>query len=379
MLNLKFEILAEAHRLGFLLAGMTVPDIPSSYPTFEKWLEAGHHGQMAYLETERARLRRSDPHLILPEVKSILALGFAYNAPVEGIDKVDNENTGKVAAYAAGEDYHLTIPPLLEQLALFAQKRLGQPVIWKGYTDTSPILEREVAVRAGLGWIGKNSCLISPQYGSYFLLAEILWDIPLAPDTAIRHDFCGSCTRCIDACPTECILPNRTLDATRCISYLTIENKVEIAPDLRPYQGDWIFGCDVCQQVCPWNIRFASARPEIALPRSPETQPADLIGELSITPQSFNRKFRRSPILRARRRGYLRNICVALGNRANPAVVPALSAVLREEPEIMVRAHAAWALGRIGGEEAKGALFAAGLAEKELQVIAEIKSALQNA
>lgn len=377
MLDLKREILAEAHRLGFLLAGVTLPGPPKTYPVFEQWLEAGHHGEMAYLETERARLRRSDPHLILPEVKSILALGFAYTAPVGEINNPDLENRGKIAAYAAGEDYHIIIPPLLEQLVLFAQNKIGQPVLWKGYTDTGPILEREFAMRAGLGWIGKNSCLISPQYGSYFLLAEILWDIPLEPDAAINHDYCGSCTRCIDACPTDCILPNRTLDATRCISYLTIENKGNIAPDLRPYQGDWIFGCDVCQEVCPWNIRFAPARPETSFPTSPDTRPTKLIHELSITPQSFNRKFRRSPIFRARRRGYLRNICVALGNRADPAAVPSLTEVLRNEPEILVRAHAAWALGQIGGDEAKEALMAARLAEKNLQVITEIDTALQ--
>ena len=377
MKDLKSEILAEAKRLGFLLAGVAYPDPPGTYPTYEKWLDAGNHAGMAYLATERARLHRSDPHFILPEVKSILVLGFPYQAPAADPGLSDPALTGKIAAYAAGEDYHNTIPPLLEKIVHFTQEMAGQPVIWKGYTDTGPILEREFAMRAGLGWIGKNSCLISPNFGSYFLLAEILWDLPLDPDLPVRHDYCGSCTRCIDACPTDCILPDRTLDARRCISTLTIENKGEIPLELRSLTGNWVFGCDICQQVCPWNIRFASARPETASPVSPEAQYADLTVELALTPQSFNRKFRNRPILRARRRGYLRNICTALGNLAAPGAVANLQKVLMTETESLARAHAAWALGQTGGPDAYQALIAARETEKEPQVRKEIEKALQ--
>ena len=304
-------------------------------------------------------------------------MGFPYRTPIDESNKPGSAQTGKVAAYAAGEDYHDTIPPLLEQIVHFTQEKAGQPVIWKGYTDTGPILEREFALRAGLGWIGKNSCLISPKFGSYFLLAEILWDIPFDPDSAVNHDYCGSCTRCIDACPTDCILPNRTLDARRCISTLTIENKGEIPPELRPLTGNWVFGCDICQQVCPWNIRFASTRPEPVFPDSTAAQNANLTSDLALTPQSFNRKFRNSPIRRAKRRGYLRNICTALGNQANSAAVAALCQVLVSEPENLVRAHAAWALGQSGGPEAYQGLIAAQQTEKDVGVHDEIEKALK--
>jgi len=377
MNNLKSEILAEAHRLGFLLAGVSHPGPSDSYQTYVDWLDAGRHGEMAYLATDRARQRRSDPRFILPEVKSILALGFPYQAPQDAPNSSGQTGLGKIAAYAAGEDYHNTIPPLLEKIVIFAQEKAGQPVIWRGYTDTGPILERELAQRAGLGWIGKNSCLISPHYGSYFLLAEILWDIPLEPDQPLGHDYCGACTRCIDACPTDCILPNRTLDARRCISTLTIENKDEFPPELRPLTGDWVFGCDICQQICPWNVRFASTRPDPAFPGPPGVQRADLLNELTLSAQTFNRKFRYSPVLRAKRRGYLRNICVALGNQANTAATAHLRSALLTEPENLVRAHAAWALGQIGGQEAYLALEEALPVETEPRVRAEIINALQ--
>ncbi len=377
MKDLKSELLAEAHRLGFLLAGVSHAGPSGSYQTYVDWLDAGRHGEMAYLATDRARQRRSDPRLILPEVKSILALGFPYRAPHDAQGMPGQAQTGKIAAYATGEDYHDIIPPLLEKIVHFAQANTGHPVTWRGYTDTGPILEREMAQRAGLGWIGKNSCLISPHYGSYFLLAEILWDIPLEADPALLHDYCGACTRCIDACPTECILPDRTLDARRCISTLTIENKGEIPPELRTLTGDWVFGCDVCQQVCPWNVRFASARPEPVFPDSSAVQYTDLWAELSLSAQTFNRKFRHSPIQRAKRRGYLRNICVALGNQANLVSTAHLKTVLWNEPESLVRAHAAWALGQLGGREAYIALQGALRSETEPQVLAEIENALR--
>jgi epoxyqueuosine reductase len=377
MNDVRYEIIAEAKRLGFLLAGVCHPGPTESYPSYEKWLDTGRNGNMAYLATERARLRRSDPWMILPEVKSILVLGYPYTAPLDIQGEPHQGKTGKIAAYAAGQDYHYAIPPLLQMIVLFTQERTGQPVVWRGYTDTGPILERELAQRAGLGWIGKNSCLISPQYGSYFLLAEILWDVPLEADGPVSHDYCGSCTRCIDACPTDCILPDRTLDARRCISYLTIENKGEIPADLRSLTGDWAFGCDICQQVCPWNIRFASARPEPAFPGSPEAQQVDLIDELTLTPQTFNRKFSQTPLQRAHRRGYLRNICVVLGNRANTDAAPHLRFAILNEVESLVRAHAAWALGQLGGQYAYKALQDARQAETDPQVLGEIESALK--
>jgi epoxyqueuosine reductase len=231
-----------------------------------------------------------------------------------------------------------------------------------------------MAQRAGLGWIGKNTCLINPQQGSFFLLAEIFLGITLEPDIPFSVDRCGTCTRCIEACPTACIQADRTIDASRCISYLTIEIKGAIARDLRPQLGIWVFGCDICQLVCPWNQRFAqqdrSDRREF-----PFEQPY-LIPDLALSPQEFNRRFRGSAVKRAKRRGYLRNITVALGNSGYTPAIPQLVKSLNEDIEPLVRGHAAWALGRLNGEPARRSLEEASLVEKDSYVLEEIRSAL---
>jgi epoxyqueuosine reductase len=235
-------------------------------------------------------------------------------------------------------------------------------------------LERDLARRAGLGWIGKNSMLIHPQHGSYFLLAEILLGIDLPPDEPFLSDHCGSCTRCLDQCPTGCILPNRTLDAGRCISYLTIENKADIPNDVREQLGEWLFGCDVCQQVCPWN-RFAPTEGDPAFAARPGVPPENLVEELHLSAETFNRKFRGSPVKRAKRRGYLRNTLVVLGNRKKREDTVHLMAAA-QDPEALVRQHAAWALGRIGGDEVRRFLTAWLADEPDPAVVNEIRAAL---
>jgi epoxyqueuosine reductase len=217
-----------------------------------------------------------------------------------------------------------------------------RPIKNRWYTDTGPILERDLAQRAGLGWIGKNTCLIHPQHGSYFLLSEILLDLELEPDPPFVSDHCGTCTRCIEACPTDCILPDRTIDATRCISYLTIELKDDIPLELRDKLGDWVFGCDICQQVCPWNRFAGEADPAF----DSKTPPRSLTEELTLTPQAFNQRFKRTPVKRAKRRGYLRNVAVALGNTGDMHALPVLQNVLNDE-EPLIREHAQWAIQQI--------------------------------
>lgn len=340
----------EARRLGFVLAGITTPDPPPHFQAYERWLEAGYHGSMTYLAEERARARRADPRQILPECRAILVLGVPYDNPARAQPESSAPNHGRVAAYAWGEDYHLVLPPRLEALVRFLEERVGHPIPNRWYTDTGPLLERDLAQRAGLGWVGKNSCLISPRYGSYFLLAEILLGLELPPDPPFVTDHCGTCTRCLQACPTQCILPNRTLDARRCISYLTIENKGEIPADLRPRIGHWVFGCDVCQMVCPWNLRFAPERGDPAFAPRPGLPLPVLAQELTLSPEGFNRKFRRSPVQRAKRRGYLRNAAVAAGNARDVQARPALEALLND-PEPLVREHARWAVRQITDQE----------------------------
>lgn len=372
-MSLKQAIKQEAHRLGFELVGVTSPDPPPHFAAYEAWLQAGRQAEMAYLATERARQRRGDPRQILPECRSILVLGIHYPPPQS---QSSPPGRGQVAAFAWSDDYHDLLPPRLQALVAFIEAQTGGPVPNRYYTDTGPILERDLAQRAGLGWIGKNTCLIHPHRGSYFLLAEVLLGIDLDPDPAFTPDHCGSCTRCLQACPTSCILPDRTIDSKRCISYLTIELKGPIPADLRPSLGSWVFGCDICQQVCPWNQRFASPAEDTIFTARPEAQQPDLKAELALTSQNFNRKFKGSPIKRTKRRGYLRNVAVALGNSGNPEAVPALARTLSEEPEALVRQHAAWALGQIGGPAARTVLTSSLADEQDPAVRDEIEAAL---
>jgi epoxyqueuosine reductase len=384
--SLEQVIKAEAHRLGFALAGITTPEPPAHVATYETWLHAGYHGEMGYLAVDSARRARANPLQVLPACRSILALGMRYAAnllPVPDTPKPSPASTtrpqGQIASYAWGADYHDVLPAKLKSLVEFIEAVVGAPVANRWYTDTGPILERDLAQRAGLGWIGKNTCLINPRQGSYFLLAEILLGLELTPDAPFTPDHCGCCTRCIDACPTACILPDRTLDSRRCISYLTIELKGAIPTDLRPLTGQWIFGCDICQQACPWNRRFALVDQDLDLdflPRQGVLAP-DLAGELSLSKEAFNTKFRGSPVKRAKRRGYLRNVAIALGNAGRPGTLPALAQTLASEPEVQVRGHAAWALGQIGGEPARQALLHARRGETDPAVLDEIQAALE--
>ena len=378
--SLKQSIKDEARRLGFFLAGVTRPDPPPHLPVFREWLNHGRHASMSYLATARSILGRADPRYLMPVCKSILVLAVPYSDPsrLAGTRQITAGTIpgGRIAAYAWGQDYHTVLPARLRAIVGFIENQVGHAVASRCYTDTGPILERELAQRAGLGWIGKNTCLIDPRQGSYFLLAEVLLGLELEPDPPFLPDYCGSCTRCIDACPTACILPDRTLDARRCISYLTIELKGDIPEGLRPQVGDWVFGCDVCQQVCPWNVRFASSESDPAFAPRPDVPSPVLIEVMALNSQSFNRKFKGSPLKRARRRGYLRNAAVALGNHGHPASIPALAGALSQDADPLVRRHAAWALGRIRSKAALHALRSALESEADETVRAEIRAAL---
>jgi epoxyqueuosine reductase len=372
------KIKIEARRLGFQLVGVTRPDPPPHLATFEHWLQSGRHGEMVYLATDRARQRRADPLEILPECRAVLSLGIRHPAPGSANPPKAINNSGRVASYAWGEDYHLVLKNRLGSLVSYLEDQTRHPIANRWYTDTGPILEREFAQRAGLGWIGKNTCLINPHLGSYFLLAEIFLAIDLTPDQPISQDHCGSCTRCLEACPTACILSDRTIDARRCISYLTIELKGAIPHDLRPQLQDWVFGCDVCQEVCPWNIRFASPEGDPAFAPHADIPHPNLNAEMHLTPETFNQKFKGSPIKRPKRRGYLRNVAVALGNTKDPKAIPDLVPALFYDHEPLVRGHSAWALGQIGGESALNALQDARENESNPEVLAEIHAAINS-
>jgi epoxyqueuosine reductase len=352
--ELKQTIKDKARQLGFTLTGVLLPEPPPHYSTFENWLAQNHHGNMDYLANDRSRTRRADPREILAECKSILVLATPYSpARAERSNSEDEAGRGqgegetRIASYAQGADYHDILPARMKELVQFIEEQVGGPVKNRCYTDTGPILERDLAQHAGIGWIGKNTCLINPKQGSYFFISEILLDLELEPDPPFTTDHCGTCTRCIQACPTQCILPNRTLDATKCISYLTIELKDDIPVELREKIGDWVFGCDICQMVCPWNRFAPEGDPAFQPPPlSPLRTPHSLTEELSLTPQAFNQRFKLSPVKRTKRRGYLRNVAVALGNTGAMHHLPVLQNALNDE-EPMIREHAQWAIDKI--------------------------------
>ena len=365
------QVKEKARELGFSLVGVTTPEPPPHLEFFQDWLEAGYHGTMGWMASERNRERRADPRRILPGCQSILCLAHPYPYPKQ------QEGKGNISSYAWNQDYHEVLGEKLAEIAGHVEELLAREIPHRWYTDTGPILERDLASRAGLGWIGKNTTLINPQQGSFLFLAEILFAIELEVDPPFEGELCGSCTRCLEACPTGCLTAPYTLDANRCISYLTIEYRESLPDDLRPLLGEWVFGCDVCQQVCPWNQRFGKhdQLDQAFLPRQ-EIQHPELTEELQLSQEEFSRKFRGSPLKRSKRRGYLRNTAVALGNQAREGAVPALQRALRD-PEPLIREHAAWALGEIGGDAARKALQEVLATEVHQGVLAAVERALE--
>lgn len=336
---MKEQIQEKALKLGFDLCRVTSADAPGSKERFLNWLDQQRHGEMGYLA--RNAHKRVDPQQVLANARSIIivAASYARKDPVP-----DKPNTGIIARYAQYSDYHdVLASPLKELTSLITT--LGGPetrALW--YIDTGPLLERDLAQRAGIGFVGKHTNLISRELGNWFFLAEIITTLELPPD-APEHNRCGTCTRCIGACPTSAIVSPFELDARRCISYLTIELKGSIPEDLRPLLGNRIYGCDDCLAACPWN-RFAKAGALMkAHAREDLTEPR-LIELLSLDDAGFKQRFASSPILRTKRRGLLRNVCVALGNTGTIDALPALEKVSRDKEPIVVE-HAQWAMDQI--------------------------------
>ncbi|MGD2216596.1 MAG: tRNA epoxyqueuosine(34) reductase QueG [Gemmatimonadales bacterium] len=345
-------IKARARELGFELVGIAPADRPQHSDFYLEWLERQYNGEMAYLAREDAVRRRLDPGQALPDARSIIVVAMNYAGGGKG--PADDPGQPVIARYARGVDYHTVFEEKLEQLADALRKLAGDATGTRCYVDYGPVLERDHAQQAGIGWIGKNTCLIHPDIGSYIFIGEILTDAELQTDEAFLPDHCGTCDRCIWACPTGAIEGPRVLDARLCISYLTIELRGPIPIELRPAIGNRIFGCDICQEVCPWNK-------EAPPTDEPRFQPADDVGGLELialmrlTDKEFAARSADSPLARAKRRGLLRNVAVALGNWADPAAIPALADALNDD-DPLVRGHAAWALGRIDRPESAKAL-----------------------
>ena len=367
------QIKAHAQRLGFELIGITPAEESQTIRLYEKWLENGYAGEMGYLE-RHLQLKR-DPRHCLPEAKSVISLAINYYTLDPAQALVENPSRGQISRYAWGDDYHEIIRAKLRKLAEFIDETGGKKLKQKIFVDTGPIIEREYAQKAGIGWIGKNTNFINWQSGSWYFLAELLVSVELEYDWQLPRGSCGTCTLCIEACPTDAIVDPNVLDSRLCISYLTIELKDSIPSELRPQMGNLIFGCDICQEVCPWNSMATPATETGFHPREENIAPK-LLSLINMTQAEFSKRFKNSPIKRAKRRGFLRNVAVALGNWGNRRAVPALKRAL-DDDEALVRGHAAWALGKIGGRSAIEALDGRLNMENETQVISEIKDALR--
>ena len=397
-----------AYSLGFDTARITSAEaLPEAERVIRERIAEGLMEGLPWFTAERAEVS-CYPDALLPGAQSIITLAMFYltEQPDETQDDVPR---GRISRYAWGDDYHEIIKPRLQQFAAwlreYARKEISDDIETRLFVDTGRMVDRAVAQRAGLGWYGKNTNILTKGWGSWVFLAEIVTNLPLQADLPLKTS-CGSCEICLHACPTKALPAPYVLDNTRCISFLTIELRGSIPLELRPLMGNLIFGCDICQEVCPVNIvaekrlglrgsqktQFMASYVESdqqpghakALPVLPhkEFRPRATVGSspeliplLSLTEEQFRERFRHSPIRRAKRRGLLRNVCVALGNCGDKRAVPALIGALQDN-EPLIRGHAAWALGRIGGEHAKEALHTALTTEENKEVQKEIQCAL---
>ena len=385
---------AESGRLGFDATAITSLDASDHAAFFRAWLDAGYHGSMRWLARPDAVARRIDPRENWPDLRS--AIVVAHHYPSAPDLPTADRSKAIIARYALGRDYHRVMRPRLLALLRWLEREAGRRLpMARACVDTSPLLERELAQRAGLGWFGRNTMLIHPRRGSYFFLGVLVVEIALEPDAPFRVDHCGTCNACVDACPTGALLGRSAtgapiMDARRCISYLTIEHRGTIPPALRPAMGNRVFGCDICQEVCPFTRRFAiaSSEPDYrpgrreALPvmanppdarrvpprihdRAPDGAPTwlsgtgspDLVDLMGMSRPQWDVFAHGRAVRRAGYAGFLRNVAIALGNWGAPAAVPPLAVALNHD-EPLVRAHAAWALGSVGGQAALRALAA---------------------
>ena len=376
MEQLTRAIKEKAVEIGFDLVGIAPVRASDHERLYRAWIEAGRHGEMSYLARPDAVQQRLQPS---PDFRSAVVVALNYYQDV----KAHGPDQGIVARYAYGRDYHKVIKPKLLELLHFVEAQIERELPRsRAYVDTGPVLERELAQRAGFGWFGRNTMMINPRRGSFFFLGTLLLDVELAYDAPFVEEHCGTCSACVQACPTGALLGRDehgapVMDAQRCISYLTIEQRGAIPRELRPLIGNRIFGCDICQEVCPWNNdKF------VQLTNTPDFSPrAHINGRKLIELMSMNEAewdvfSRGSPVRRAKRDGFLRNVAVALGNWASPDAVPVLTEALRDlEP--LVRGHAAWALGQIDTEAARDALRDALILECNQSVKMELMAALK--
>jgi epoxyqueuosine reductase len=382
-MSLTQDALDKALELGFEIATTWPVSAPRTGEAFRAWLDAGYHGEMAYM-AERAALRLA-PEALAPDARTMIVLLASY-ARQGTPSQWDNPSYGRIARYAWSKDYHDVLKARLFELDAYLREQTGRETPGKACVDSVPLLERDFGEQAELGFTGRNTVLITPGLGSWTFIAALL--VPENLESGIeaarptKHDLqpffgCGTCRRCLDACPTNAFAADHVLDARRCISYLTIELRGPIPRELRPLMGNWVFGCDVCQEVCPYN-KWAPPTDHPGLQADVENGALRLSELLALDEAGFRLRFKGTPVLRTKRRGLVRNACVAAGNSADRSLVEPLTQLLKDA-EPLVRGHAAWALGRLGGASAVSALRDALAAEGDGYVREEIQLALQAA
>ncbi len=358
---------ALARDLGFDLVAIVPVAASPHYERYQRWIKAGYGGEMHYLADHLPL--KADPRTLLPDARSLILVALNYNVPIDPALR-SHPGRGQIASYALGHDYHKLMRKALIQLDRQLAARVRRSSHGRVFVDSAPVLERSWAQQGGLGFIGKNTCLIHPRLGSNLFLGGLLvpehfaYDAPprtFASNTSYWQQFadgtrgtCGRCRRCLQACPTQAFVQSYELDARKCISYLTIELKGDIPLALRPAMGNWVFGCDICQQVCPWNRhKPPTTHPRLQPP--PDRVAPPLAELLSLTEADFAQRFQGSAVRRARWSGFMRNVCVAAGNWGHPSLLATLENHLFESPEL-VASHAAWALGRLQGGVGRQAL-----------------------
>ncbi len=356
-----------AREQGFVLIGFArLHPLTEREDFYRQWLDDGGNASMTYLAKDPDL--RFDPRRLDPRYKSVVSLGYPYAA--RAAPEVDwrSEMRGRIAAYALGRDYHDVVKKRARAVGnVIRHLRPGSTT--RTYVDTGPVFEREWGSAARIGWFGKNTMLLNREHGSYFFLAEIFTDVEFEAPAEPYRDHCGTCRRCLDLCPTGALADGYVMRSDLCISYQTIENRGAIPRELRSKLGNWIFGCDICNDVCPWNDdHLSDDSAGDLLPRLPEL--------LALDEAEFGLRFTVSAVKRAKRRGLLRNVAVALGNTGNPAAVAPLARAIEAESEPLIRSHAAWALGQIGGSAARRSLERA-LRDRDTAVRREAVAALE--
>jgi epoxyqueuosine reductase len=370
------DLTREAARLGFARLGIAPAVSPPRQELFHAWIDRGFAGAMRDWLERHAALR-ADPAHLLPGVRSVIMLATDHAVGPSAASAPTAAGRGRVARYAWGDDYHDLLRSRVNALAAWLERRVPG-CRTRGVVDSAPLAEREFAWLAGLGWFGKNTMLIDPRAGSYFLLTALLTDLDLPAAVPVQVDHCGTCTACLDACPTQAFVEPRMLDAGRCLSGLTIEDHGPIPESLRTGLGDWVFGCDICQEVCPWNRHAPGSSEPAFQPRDGETT-LGLADILRLDESAFRRRFRGSPLWRAKRKGLLRSAAIALGNRPDPDSAPALLAAAADEDPV-IRGAAAWALGRWLAHEEFAARARQALAERlDVETDADVRAEIERA